>query len=98
MFQKPPSLEQYDTLGDTAAYARPVDDFGAEELSGTPLEHLVKLRKMLIDKRRYLAQDAMVYPVTYLGRAQDISELQKLLHALDEAIEHEKELAAASGT
>jgi hypothetical protein len=97
MFQKPPSPEQYDTLGDTAAYARPVEDFGAEELTGTPLEHLVKLRKMLIDKRRYLAQDAMVYPVTYLGRAQDIAELQELLHALDEAIEHENELASGNG-
>lgn len=96
MFQKPPSLENFDTLRDTASYARPIDDFGADELTGTPLEHLLKLRGMLIDKRRYLAQDAMVYPVTYLGRAQDIAELQKLLQAVNDAIEHEKELEATA--
>jgi hypothetical protein len=90
MFKSPPSPEQYDTLGDTAGYARPTDDFGPQEISGDPLGNLLKLRQMLIDKRRYLAQDAMTYPVVYLGRAQDIADVQELLRALDLAIDNER--------
>lgn len=89
MFQKPPAPEQYDTLGDTSGYARPTDDFG-EATVGDPLENLQKLRQMLIDKRRYLAQDAMTYPVVFLGRAQDIADVQVLLNSLDQAIAQEQ--------
>ncbi|TAI66461.1 hypothetical protein [Bradyrhizobium sp. Leo170] len=91
MFQKPPAAELYDTLADTSGYARPTDDFG-EATVGDPLENLQKLRQMLIDKRRYLAQDAMTYPVVFLGRAQDIADVQNLLNSLDQAIEHEQAL------
>jgi len=45
---------------------------------------------MLIEKRRYLAQDAMTYPVTFLGRAQDIANVQELIRTLDSAIHHER--------
>ena len=91
MFQKPPAPEQYDTLADTSGYARPTDDFG-EVTIGDPLENLQKLRQMLVDKRRYLAQDAMIYPVVFLGRAQDIADVQNLLNSLEQAIAHEQVL------
>jgi hypothetical protein len=90
MFKSPPAPEQYDTLGDTSGYARPTDDFGPQEISGNPLENLLKLRQMLIEKRRYLAQDAMTYPVMFLGRAQDIANVQELIRAIDSAIHHER--------
>ncbi len=95
MLKSPPPPEQYDTLGDTSGYARPTDDFGPQEISNDPLGNLVRLRKMLIDKRRYLAQDAITYPVVYLGRSQDIADLQKLIQALDEAIDHERTIQDA---
>ena len=91
MFQKPPAPEQYDALADTSGYAKPSDDFG-EVTIGDPLENLQKLRQMLIDKRRYLAQDAMIYPVVFLGRAQDIADVQNLLNSLEQAIAHEQAL------
>ena len=96
MLKSPPPPEQYDTLGDTSGYARPTDDFGLQEVSNDPLGNLVRLRKMLIDKRRYLAQDAITYPVVYLGRSQDIADLQKLIQALDEAINHERVIQDAA--
>ena len=91
MFQKPPAPEQYDTLADTSGYARPTDDFG-EATFTDPVVNLEKLRQMLIDKRRYLAQDVMTYPVVFLGRAQDIADVQSLLNSLEQAIAHEKGL------
>ena len=96
MFKKPPAPEQYDTLADTSGYARPTDDFGAATV-GDPLENLLKLRKMLIDKRRYLAQDAMTYPVVFLGRAQDIADVQRLLDSLDIAIAQEQSVKELAG-
>ena len=90
MFKAPPTPEKYDTLGDTSGYARPIDDFGPQEIGGDPLGNLLKLRQMLIDKRRYLAQDVMTYPVVFLGRAQDIANVQELIRALDEAIGQER--------
>ena len=94
MFQKPPAPEQYDTLADTSGYARPTDDFG-EATIGDPVENLEKLRQMLIDKRRYLAQDVMTYPVVFLGRAQDIADVQSLLNSLEQAIAHERALRSS---
>lgn len=93
MFKAPPPPEKYDTLSDTSAYARPVDDFGDPSVTNDPVGNLKKLRRMMIDKRRYLAQDAMTYPVMFIGRAQDIAEAQKLIAALDEAIADEERLA-----
>lgn len=90
MLKPPPPPEQYDTLSDTAPTARPAEDFGAAPMASDPIENLAKLRQMLIEKRRYLAQDAMAYPVVFLGRSQDIAELQKLINALSEAIEQER--------
>ena len=96
MFKSPPPPDQYDTLGDTSGYARPTDDFGPQEVRGDPLQHLLKLRQMLIDKRRYLAQDAMTYPVMFLGRAQDIANVQELIGALDTAIGQERSMLDAT--
>jgi hypothetical protein len=90
MLKAPPAPEQYDTLGDTSGYARPTDDFGPQEISGNPLGNLIRLRQMLIEKRRYLAQDAMTYPVVFVGRSQDIAQVQELIEALDKAIDHER--------
>lgn len=92
MFKAPPSLDKYDTLQDTAGYARPADDFGEHVPAGDHLENLLHLKKMLIDKRRFMAQDVITYPVVYLARAQDIANLQGLLAALDVAITHELSL------
>jgi len=90
MFKAPPPPEKYDTLSDTCAYARPVDDFGDPSVTNDPIGNLKKLRQMMIDKRRYLAQDAITYPVMFIGRAQDIAEVQKLIQALDAAIQEEE--------
>lgn len=95
MFKAPPSPDQYNTLTDTSAYARPVDDFGDPRVTNDPVGNLKQLRQMMIDKRRYLAQDAITYPVMFIGRAQDIAEAQSLIDALEQAIAHEEGLAAA---
>lgn len=92
MFKAPPSPDQYDTLQDTAGYARPADDFGEHVPAGDHLQNLLHLKKMLIDKRRFMAQDVITYPVVYLARAQDIANLQDLMAALDVAIAHELSL------
>lgn len=94
MLKPPPPPEAYDTLQDTSAAARPVDDFGETPPLRDPIDNLVQLHDMLIEKRRFLAQDAFTYPVLFLGRAQDIADLQKLLNALEEAIGHERALQA----
>ncbi|MBN9279087.1 MAG: hypothetical protein J0I57_15855 [Hyphomicrobium sp.] len=95
-FKAPPRPEDYDTLSDASGYARPTDDFGETAAAIDPIGNLLKLRKMLIDKRRYLAQDAITYPVTFVGRAQDIAELQKLIDQLDVAIDHERSIQDAA--
>ena len=92
MFKAPPSPDKYDTLSDTSAYARPVDDFGDPTVTNDPIGNLRKLRQMMIDKRRYLAQDAITYPVMFIGRAQDIAEAQALVDALEAALSHEESL------
>ncbi|WP_164093834.1 hypothetical protein, partial [Stenotrophomonas maltophilia] len=76
-------------------YARPADDFGDAQAAGDPIANLIKLRGMLIDKRRYLVQDAMTYPVVFVGRSQDVAEIQTLIKALDEAIAHERAMGDA---
>lgn len=90
MLKPPPSPDKYDTLSDTSAYARPIDDFGDPSVTNDPIGNLKKIRQMMIDKRRYLAQDAITYPVMFIGRAQDIAEAQKLIDALEQAILHEQ--------
>lgn len=92
MFKAPPSPDKYDTLQDTAGYARPADDFGQHVPAGDHLQNLLHLKRMLIDKRRFMAQDVITYPVVYLARAQDIANLQELMAALDVAITHELSL------
>lgn len=83
----------FDTLEDTSGYARPVEDFGPQEISLNHLANLKHLEGMLIKKRRYLAQDVMAYPVVFQTRAMDISKIQVLLTGLREAMEEERILA-----
>jgi len=90
MLKKPASPDAFDTLGDTSGYARPIDDFGTAAAHTDHIANLTKLRDMLIAKRRYLAQDAMTYPVVFIARSQDIAAIQPLIAALDAAIEHER--------
>ena len=92
--KKSPSASAFDTLEDTSGYARPSDDFESAELSFDHVANLDHLREMLIRKRRYLAQDVIAYPAVFLGRAQDIANLQRLLSAVEEAIAHETSLGA----
>ena len=89
-FKAPPAPEDYDTLSDASGYARPTDDFGDTAAPLDPIGNLLKLRTMLIAKRRYFAQDAITYPVAFVGRAQDIAEVQKLIDQLDIALRHER--------
>jgi hypothetical protein len=95
-FKAPPAPEDYDTLSDASGYARPTDDFGDTAAPLDPIGNLLKLRKMLIAKRRYFAQDAITYPVAFVGRAQDIAEMQKLIDQLDVAINHERSIQDAT--
>lgn len=90
--KKSPSATEFDTLEDTSGFARPIDDFGETEISQNHVGNLEHLHEMLIRKRRYLAQDVLAYPPVFLGRAQDIHRIQKLIEALDRALEHEKSL------
>lgn len=95
-FKAPPAPEDYDTLSDASGYARPTDDFGDTAAPLDPIGNLLKLRKMLIAKRRYFAHDAITYPVAFVGRSQDIGEIQKLIDQLDVAISHERSLQDAA--
>ena len=44
----------------------------------------------LIQKRRNLAQDAVNYPIAFLGRSMDIARLQPIIDAIEKAIDDEK--------
>ena len=82
----------FDTLEDTSGFARPIDDFGAAEISQDHAANLEHLHEMLVRKRRYLAQDVLAYPPVFLGRAQDIHRIQDLIEAVERAVAHEKSM------
>ncbi|WP_107676310.1 hypothetical protein [Agrobacterium sp. LAD9] len=86
------NIDDFDILEDASGYARPSEDFGESEVSQDHVANLEKLREMLIKRRRYLIQDAMVYPVTYISRAMDLAKMQPLIEAIERAIHHEQKL------
>jgi hypothetical protein len=91
--KKAPSASEFDTLEDTSSFARPTDDFGESQVSQDHVANLEHLHEMLVRKRRYLAQDVITYPVVFLGRAQDINNLQGLIDSVEKALAHERALA-----
>lgn len=92
--EKKADISEFNTLEDTSAYARPIEDFGTTEVSQDHLENLLNLERMLVKKRRYMAQDVQAYPVVFQSRMLDIAKLQSQLHLLREAIEEERRLGA----
>lgn len=92
--EKKADISEFNTLEDTSAYARPIEDFGTAEVSQDHLENLLNLERMLVKKRRYMAQDVQAYPVVFQSRMLDIAKLQSQLHLLREAIEEERRLGA----
>ena len=80
---------EMDVLAHAAEYAA---------ASGAPEnpDHLGNLRTlldMLIQKRRNNAQDAITYPIAFMGRCLDISRLQPVIEALERAIADEERRA-----
>lgn len=94
---KKADIGAFNSLHDTSAYARPIEDFGETEVSQDHLDNLLVLEQMIITKRRYLAQDVRAYPVVYQARLMDIAKSQSHLNLLRQAIEEERHLRASSG-
>lgn len=95
--KKSPDHSAFDTLEDTSGYARPTELRDGSDISDDHIGNLERMREMLTRKRRYLAQDVMTYPAVFVGRAQDIAALQKLIDALDAALSDERSLQAGAG-
>ncbi|TPI61467.1 hypothetical protein FJ420_16280 [Mesorhizobium sp. B3-1-3] len=89
MLKPPPPAEEHDFLADNNSYAGVSASVETGESGDTALGHLLSMRRKLVIRRRQFAADANKNPVVYLGRAIDIRNLQKLIRALDEAIEEE---------
>lgn len=84
-----PPAEQHDFLADNNAYAG-LSSTVENDGDNSPLGHLLNMREKLVTRRRQFAADAKNNTVVYLGRSIDIYKLQKLIRALDEAIEDER--------
>src|SRR5690348_15783309 len=93
MTMKHAKAEDFDVLAHQEEYAKLSSDPNAENASFDNIGNLLKLRDMLLRKRRFLANDAVVYPITYMGRALDLARIQPLIDNIDAVIEHEKRLA-----
>lgn len=81
--------EELDILAHQAEYAK------ASGAAENP-DHLGNMETMLgnlVQKRRNLAQDAVSYPIAFMGRALDIARLQPVIEAVERAIEDEKRRA-----
>lgn len=96
MHKPPPDYRVFSSLteSDPTGYARPIGEFDETELSHDHVGNLRRLRDMLVERRRHLVQDVIAYPMTYAGRAHDISKLQPMIEAVERALEHELALAA----
>ncbi|CAM3738322.1 hypothetical protein [Paracoccus yeei] len=93
MTMKQTKAESFDVLAHQEEYAR-------ASAGGEDADHVANLqflRDQLLRKRRFLAQDAVTYPITYMGRALDVARLQPVIDMLDRAIEEERGLAARAG-
>ncbi|MFW7354466.1 MAG: hypothetical protein ACODTL_00200 [Brucella sp.] len=78
--------EELDILAHQAEYAK------ASGAVDNP-DHAANLEILLnnlLQKRRNLAQDAIAYPIAFMGRAIDISRLQPIIEAVERAIADEK--------
>ncbi|TPI57363.1 hypothetical protein FJ420_28375 [Mesorhizobium sp. B3-1-3] len=92
--KNPPDISEFNSLREQSGYARPVDEFGAQEVSEDHLDNLKKMLDMLIKRRRILAQEAVTYQMTYMGRSYDIAKIQPIIDAIEVAIAHEQKLKA----
>jgi hypothetical protein len=81
--------EDLDILAHAAEYAKAS---GAAE-DPDHVSNLEILLNNLLQKRRNLAQDAISYPIAFMGRAIDISRLQPIIEAVESAIADEKRRA-----
>lgn len=82
--------EELDILAHAAEYAKASG-------GGENPDHAANLRDLLsklLQKRRNLAQDAMHYPIAYLGRGLDIGKLQPVIEAVERALADEERRAA----
>lgn len=95
MHKSPPEIGEYNSLKEQSGYARPIEEFGKAELSEDHLGNLERMLGMLIQRRRYLAQEAIAYQMTFMGRSYDIAKIQPIIEAMQAAIAHEKMLASA---
>jgi len=95
MHKPSPQPQIFNSLTEASptGYARPVEEFDPEDVSQDHYGNLQALLEMLLDKRRSLVQDVMLYRMTYAGRAQDIAKIQPVIEAVERAMEHEKRLA-----
>lgn len=87
-----PGAEEYDIIADTSAYARPSDELAEAAQEDDTAANLEALLNSLIKRRQFLAQDAAIYPVVYMTRAQDITALQTLIAGVREALADELSL------
>lgn len=78
--------EKHDFLAMAGSYAIGDVQLGPEDY----IRHLEDLLDKLLARRRQIAFDAYKHPVTYMGRAIDISKLQPLIAAVEEALAHER--------
>jgi hypothetical protein len=83
--------EDMDTLAHAEEYAKAT---GAAD-SADHVKNLDALLDMLVRKRRYLVQDAINYPIAYMGRGLDVARLQSVIEAVERAAAHEQNLKTA---
>lgn len=78
--------EKHDFLAMAGSYAIGDVQLGPEDY----ILHLEDLLDKLLTRRRQLAFDAYKHSIIYMGRAIDISKLQPLIVAVEEALAHER--------
>jgi hypothetical protein len=93
MHRRPPDLNEFNPLKEQSGYARSISEFGETEVSDDHIGNLEKMITMLVHRRRFLAQEAMAYNMTFLGRSYDIAKIQPIIEAMEAALAHERSLA-----
>lgn len=82
--------EELDILAHAAEYAKAS---GAAE-NPDHVENLQTMLNNLLQKRRNLVQDAIAYPIAFMGRALDVSRVQPIIEAVERALADEERRAA----
>jgi hypothetical protein len=91
--RSPPDISEFNSLKEQSrGYARPIGDYKPEEVSQDHLGNLEKMLEMLIQRRRILAQEAVTYQMTFMGRSYDIAKIQPIIETVQAAIAHERAL------